>query len=163
MRIRPLDPQTDRAAVEGFFQEVADYIRLERGAGPDASVTDDYFSDAPPGIDPATSLHLGLFDGGMTGIAELSFGYPSAKDAYLGLLIIAPATRGSGAGAFFLRHLEREARGRGASHIYLGVLDANPRGRAFWEREGFTLALANRQVTIGGKTQLAHRLGKRLA
>jgi len=162
MLIRPLDPAADRAVVEGFFQEAADYTRLERDADPDASVTADYFTEAPPGIDPATSLRLGLFDGAMIGIAEMSFGYPTATDAYLGLLIIVPSARGSGAGKHLLRHLEALAVKRSATHIYLGVLDANPRGHAFWTREGFTMALPNRSVTIGGKTQLAHRLVKKL-
>ena len=44
----------------------------------------------------------------------------------------------------------------------MAVLDANPKGRAFWEREGFRLRLADREVTIGMKTQIAHRLGKDL-
>lgn len=119
-------------------------------------------TDAPPGIDPATSLHLGLFADTLIGIAELSFGYPTAADAYIGLMILAPAARGQGAGAALLRYLEAIARARGATHLYLGVLAANPRGQAFWNREGFTVILADRPVTIGHKTQLAHRLGKPL-
>lgn len=167
MPIRPLDPTRDRALVDAFFQSAADYIRLERDADPDAEVTEAFFTDAPPGCDPAISHRVGLFTDTLTGpnlegIAEMSFGFPAATDAYIGLMVIAAAARGSGAGQTLLRHLEATARAQGASHLYLGVLAANRRGHAFWTREGFTMALANRPVTIGQKTQLAHRLGKPL-
>ena len=61
-----------------------------------------------------------------------------------------------------LRRCEDIARSRGAREIFMAVLDANPMGRAFWVREGFRLRLADREVTIGTKTQIAHRLGKDL-
>lgn len=162
MLIRSLDPKSDRTLVTAFFLASADYVQLERGGPPDASVTDDYFTDAPPGCDPAESLRLGLFDPDFIGLAELSFGYPAPEDAYIGLLMIAPMSRGSGAGARLLHHLQDQARNRACALIHLGVLQANPRGRAFWEREGFTLSVPNRPVTIGQKTQIAHRLTKLL-
>ncbi len=92
----------------------------------------------------------------------MAFGYPTALDAFIGLMMIAPAARGKGAGRRLLRHLEQAARARGKQSLFVGVLCANPCGRAFWEREGFSLALANRPVTLGAKTQLAHRMGKSL-
>jgi GNAT superfamily N-acetyltransferase len=163
MTIRPLDPQTDRARVEAFFRASAGYIRLERGTDPGPEVTDEFFTDAPPGCDPAQSLRLGLFDGErLIALAEAGFGFPEPGDAFLGLMIVIPAARGTGAGRRFLRHIEAAARARGARALYLAVLDANPRGRAFWEREGFVLALANRPVTLGTKTQIAHRMVKGL-
>lgn len=163
MQIRPLDPIADRAPVDAFFAASVDYIRLERDETPGPEVTEEFFTEAPPGCDPAASHRIGLFAANrLIGLAELAFGYPTATDAFIGLMMIAPAARGTGAGAFLLRHLEAKARHRGARAICLAVLNVNPRGRAFWEREGFTLALANRPVTLGTKTQLAHRLGKPL-
>ncbi|MGB8815495.1 MAG: GNAT family N-acetyltransferase, partial [Paracoccaceae bacterium] len=107
MHIRALDPQADRALVTGFFIEVADYIRLERDADPDAQVTDEFFTDAPPGCDPAASHRLGLFAADrLIGIAEMAPGYPAASDAYLGLMLVSASTRGKGAGVTLLRHLE---------------------------------------------------------
>jgi len=163
MLIRPLHPTTDRALVERFFTAASDYIRLERDEDPGPDVTDEFFSDAPPGCDPATSHRLGLFQAdALVALAEMAVGYPEPTDAYLGLMIVHPDARGSGAGAILLTHLETLARAHPARRLFLAVLDANPRGRAFWERQGFTLAQANRPVTLGTKTQLAHRLVKPL-
>lgn len=163
MLIRPLDPVTDRARVDQFFRDAADYIRLERGTDPDAAVTDEYFTAHPPGIDPASSYRAGLFEGAtLAGLADLAFGYPEPTDAFLGLMMFTPAARGRGLGPAFLSHLEAEARRRAAPNLYIAVLDANPRAHAFWDRMGFTLALANRPVTLGQKTQMAHRMVKGL-
>ena len=161
MLIRPLDPVSDRTLVDGFFAGSADCIRLERGEDPGPAVTDEFFNDTPPGCDARANLRVGLLAGEqLMALADLAFGYPTPKDAYIGLMMVDPAARGSGAGVLMLRHLEQTARDRGFTGLYLGVLEANPRGRAFWEREGFTLALANRPITLGGITQMAHRLGK---
>ena len=162
MRIRPLDPVTDRARVEKFFATSADYIHLERGTDPDPTVSDEYFNDAPPGCDPTASLRLGLFDPDLIGLADLAFGYPTVTDAYIGLMMITPAQRGTGAGAVLLRHLEAAARARACTALYLGDLDANPKGRAFWQREGFMPTLAKSSITFGQMTHVAHRLGKPL-
>lgn len=161
--IRPLSATADRALVDAFFIRIADYIRVERGTDPDAAVTEEFFTDAPPGCDPARSHRLGLFDAGhLMALAEMAPGFPEPDAAYLGFLAVATQARGKGHGQTLLRHVETLARHGGARHLYLAVLEANPRGRAFWEREGFTLALAGRTVTLGGKTQVAHRLVKAL-
>jgi GNAT superfamily N-acetyltransferase len=162
MPIRKLDPITDRALVEDFFAASTDYILLERDTPPGAEVTEEYFTDTPPGCDLTKSLRLGLFESGLVGLAEMSFGFPDASAAYIGLLLITPIRRGTGAGPILLRHLETEARKRGATGLYLGVLETNPKGRAFWHREGFAATGKSGMVTLGRKTQLAHRLGKTL-
>jgi GNAT superfamily N-acetyltransferase len=164
--IRPLHPVADRATVAQLFADAADYITLERGeaASPAVTRTDEFFTDGPPGTDPAASLRLGLVgpSGRLLGLADLSFGYPSRGDAYLGLIILAPAARSGGLGQHFMAHIECAARARGAGHLYLAVLDANQRGRAFWRREGFTIRTSFRPVTLGQKTQFASRMGKAL-
>ena len=64
MQIRSLDPIADRALVDAFFVAIADYIEVERGEPPSPAVTDEFFTDTPPGCDPAASLRLGLFEPG---------------------------------------------------------------------------------------------------
>ena len=163
-RIRPLDALADREAVADLFRRSADYVELERGEGPTDALADEFFADAVPGAAPEDQLKLGLFAGGgrLLGLADMGFGYPEAGDAYLGLLQLDAAARGQGLGARFLRHLEAEARARGALRLFITVLHANPRGRAFWEREGFTVETETRMVTLGAKTQAATRMVKPL-
>ena len=97
--IRDLDPVTDLSAVAAVLQEAADYWLLAEGAAPGPTAAADFFTDGPPDVDRSLSQHLGLFvDGRLSGLAELSFGFPSAGDAYLGLMILAPRLRGGDAG-----------------------------------------------------------------
>jgi GNAT superfamily N-acetyltransferase len=161
--IRPLDPRSDAEAVLDLYRRAADYLDLESGRAPAMEVVEEYFADAPPGGDPATSLKLGFFEGGrLLGIVDLAFGYPRPQDAYLGLMILAPEARGRGLGPVFLRHVEAAARGRGATRLLLAVLDANPRARAFWEREGFGDARTCPPVPVGERTHVRIELRKSL-
>lgn len=161
--IRTLDPQTDGEAMLDLYRRTADYIDLESGRAPSRSLVEEFFADAPPGGDAATSLKLGLFEEGrLAGVADLAFGYPEPLDAYLGLLMLAPEARGQGLGRRFLRHAEDAARGRGATRLLLAVLEANLRGRAFWEREGFGSPKAYPAVPVGNRTHVRIRLEKGL-
>lgn len=157
--IRTLHPQADRAAVTDFLAEAADYWLLADGAAPGPRAAEELFTQCPPGCDPSASHRLGLFlDDRLSGLAELSFGFPAPGDAYLGLMILAPRLRGQGHGAAFLAHVETLARAADAPHLFLGVIEANPRGRAFWERHGFRPTGITRQ----DDRNLTHRLSKPL-
>jgi GNAT superfamily N-acetyltransferase len=135
--IRPLDPIADLNAVEGLYARAADYWLLADRRPPDRQKAAEFFTDTPPGCDPAASHRLGLFqDGTLVGVAELSFGFPLPEDAYLGLMLLDATRRGQGLGAVFLA--EVQARAAPCPRLYLAVLQANPRGRAFWQRHGFT-------------------------
>jgi GNAT superfamily N-acetyltransferase len=159
LTLRRLDPVADRASVADLALRVADYIRLETGEAPGPGWAGDFFADAPPGGGPADLLQLGLFRGArMAGAAAMSFGYPEPGDAYLGLMLIDAAERGAGLGRRLLAAVEAEARRRGASRLYLAVLEENPRGRAFWEREGFRPVLTKTDVAFGAKRHVVHRM-----
>jgi GNAT superfamily N-acetyltransferase len=137
MRIRELFP-SETALVAQFYREAPDYWLLAEGRCDPQAKAQDFFTDAPPNCDPAQSDRLGLFQSQrLSGVAELSYGFPEPSDAYLGLMLLGPWAQGAGHGAAFLRHAEGLARKRHAPRLYLAVLDANPRGRAFWLREGF--------------------------
>lgn len=161
--IRPLDSTTDAEAVLDLYRRAADYVAFESGREIGTVFVEEYFTDAPPGGDPATSLKLGHFEAGrLLGIADLAFGYPDEKDAYLGLMVLAVEARGRGVGRRFLRHLEEDARRRGAKRLLLAVLEGNARGRAFWEREGFGFPLTYPPARIGERTHVRVRLEKPL-
>ncbi|MFM2390479.1 MAG: hypothetical protein RLZZ437_2034 [Pseudomonadota bacterium] len=160
--IRQLNAQLDQAALRAFYGEASDYWILADRRPPDAAKAAAFFTDTPPGCDPAASQRLGLFPEGarMGGVAVLSFGFPSASDAYIDLMLLAPYLRGQGHGAEVVRDLESRARARGARGLYLAVLGANPRGWAFWEREGFRATGLSRIDPETG--HVLHRLGKAL-
>jgi GNAT superfamily N-acetyltransferase len=160
--IRPLT-RADDAAIWALLQASGDYIWLEREEVPLPYLVDEFFEDAPPGLAAADGYRAGLFTGGaLVALAEMSFGYPAAGDSYLGLMMVRSTARGSGAGAQLLAHMEQAAQARGAAQMFLAVLDANPRGRVFWERQGFGVTDHHGTVTLGRKTQGVKRFVKPL-
>lgn len=153
----------DLPAIADFLARAADYYIMAEGAAPGPTAAQDFFTDCPPGCDPAQSHHLGLFVGEtLSGLAELSFGFPDAGAAYLGLMILSPDIRGQGHGPRLLAHVETLARAAHAPALYLGVLQANARGRAFWDRQGFTPTGVSRVDTSNGLNHVIHRLVKPL-
>lgn len=145
MRIRELFP-SEAALVAQFYREAPDYWLLAEGRCDPQAKASDFFTDAPPNCDPAQSDRLGLFlNQRLSGVAEVSYGFPEGNDAYLGLMLLGPWAQGSGHGRTFLAQAEALARKRHASLLYLAVLDVNPRGRAFWLREGFRPTSLRRQ------------------
>jgi GNAT superfamily N-acetyltransferase len=160
MRIRELFP-SETALVAQFYREAPDYWLLAEGHLNATDKASDFFTDAPPNCDPAQSDRLGLFlQSRLSGVAEVSYGFPEPADAYLGLMLIGPWAQGAGHGKAFLAHAEALARKRHARHLFLAVLDANPRGRTFWLREGFTATGKRGRDKITG--HWLERLGKAL-
>jgi hypothetical protein len=100
LTLRALNPAFDLPAVRTFYGEASDYWLLADRRPPDAAKAAAFFTDAPPGCNPAVSHRLGLFpeNARMGGVAVLSFGFPEAFDAYIDLLLIAPYLRGQGHG-----------------------------------------------------------------
>jgi GNAT superfamily N-acetyltransferase len=150
MRIRELFP-TETSLVAQFYREAPEYWLLAEGRCDPAHQAQEFFTDAPPNCDPAESDRLGLFvDHRLSGVAEVSFGFPEANDAYLGLMLLGPWAQGQGHGRAFLAHAEALARKRHAARLNLAVLDVNPRGRSFWLREGFAPSGLRGQDKITG-------------
>jgi GNAT superfamily N-acetyltransferase len=163
MYIRPLDPVADLTHVVAFYRDAPDYWQMAEGRTPGIDYARNFFTDAPPGCDLAQSHRLGLFlDARLSGLAELSFGFPDPGDAYLGFMMLGDWARGFGLGTAFLNHVEDLARTQRAPTLFLAVLDANPRGRAFWLREGFHPTGKRGEMQMGDKFQGLERLSKDL-
>lgn len=138
MNIRDLHPATDLAAVHGFYRDAPDYWIMAEGAAPGVDKARAFFKDCPPECNPDQSRRLGMFlEGRLSGIAELSFGFPSKDDAYLGFMMLGPWARNAGFGSAFLAHVTDLARKASAPALYLAVLDVNQGGCRFWVRHGF--------------------------
>jgi ribosomal protein S18 acetylase RimI-like enzyme len=158
--IRTLAPETDTAAVRDLFARAADYVLLETGEPPGDAQTTHFFTSAPPGIDPTTSLRLGMFlpDGQLVAIADLAFGYPNPDDAYIGLLLIDPNHRGKRLGQQMLGHLFAAASARKAKRILIAVLQDNPKAQRFWQKMGFIEERRSEPTQMGSKTHVQIRM-----
>ncbi len=160
MLIRPLDKTSDLNAVVRFYADAPDFWELVDGQKPGATKAAAFFNDLPPNCDESSAHQLGLFLGDrLSGIGNLCFGFPEPRDAYIGLMMLGPWARNEGRGKVLLSQLENIAKRGGASNLYLAVWTINPKGRAFWEREGFS------PTGLSGKDEKgreAHRLVKRL-
>ena len=158
--IRDLNDPDDRPALRDFYNRAQDYIILETGLVPSEDTVDELFQNAPPGSDPADCIRLGLFDdlGLIQGVCEQSFGYPNPGSSYLGLLILSPDIRGSGYGPILFEHMKNTAIEKNCSEVFVAVLEPNTRGRAFWERMGFTYELSSDPITTGVATHVRNRL-----
>lgn len=155
MLIRDLDPVADLSKVYDFYQSAPDYWLLADGTAPGLAKARTFFADCPPGCDPARSRRLGLFlDDRLSGLAELSFGFPTPADVYLGFLMLGTWARGAGLGVTFLAHLEGIARKAGHKALYLAVIDKNAGGCRFWLREGF------RHTGVTGRNAQGHGLSR---
>lgn len=138
MNIVSLNANLDAERVGRLFEAAADYVLLEDGTPPSRATVTAFFEDRPPDV-PATNLHhIGLeHDGILVGIAGFLFGFPETNDCYIGLMLLAPQFRGFGFGSQAVQHIKTFAHKRGASRLLIAVLDENPKGRAFWESQGF--------------------------
>jgi hypothetical protein len=88
MRIRELFP-SETALVTQFYREAPDYWLLAEGRVDPVAKAQDFFTDAPPNCNPAESERLGMFvNQRLSGVAELSYGFPEPSDAYLGLMLL---------------------------------------------------------------------------
>lgn len=136
--IQDLQQGTDDQAIFDLMLRAADYSLLEHGRAPMAADVAAFFASCVPGGNLAEAVKLGFWqDGVLLGFIEMSFGYPEPNDAYIGLLMLDKAARGAGIGPQLLAKATRRAHAKGATRQLVAVLDANPRGRAFWQREGF--------------------------
>ena len=158
--IRDLSDPDDRPALRDFYDRAQDYIILETGLAPSDETSDELFQNAPPGGDPAEGIRLGLFDdqGLIRGVCEQSFGYPNPDSSYLGLLILSPELRGSGYGPILFERMKTTAIKKNCGELFVAVLAPNIRGRAFWERMGFTYELSSDPITTSVATHIRNRL-----
>ncbi|MEQ6202440.1 GNAT family N-acetyltransferase [Sulfitobacter sp. HNIBRBA2951] len=136
--IRSVDPARDADAVQDLCLRAADYITLETGAPPPPDYASKLLAEAPPALPPEDVLAFcAEQEGKLAAVVTCLRNFYQTREWYMGLLLVDPAARGAGLGARMAGHVFDLARAQGASCIRVAVLDANPRGRRFWQREGF--------------------------
>lgn len=72
-------------------------------------------------------------------------------------MLLDTAARGHGHGKTLLSHVENFARNVDSPRLYFAVLRANPRGQAFWAREGYVLTGFSRAADSKGLNHIITR------
>jgi GNAT superfamily N-acetyltransferase len=139
--VRPLDPDADRAGAARVIYASADYLTLVNGEPPNERDVAEFFTDVAPGRDVGEMLKLGIesADGRLVGVADVAPGYPGPDTWYIGLLLLEPSARGSGAGRRAFEWISTAARGQGARRILISVLEENAAALDFWRHLGFVV------------------------
>jgi len=135
--------------LSGEPTEMAELQRVLEGA----PVYADRVTGLPPGHSDAENLCMMLPDGksyddkfvygvyrgtGMVGCADLIRGYPNARTAHIGLLLIAEQYQRQGLGRRAYELLEQIVRAWGTCEkVRIGVVGTNEDVIPFWSRQGF--------------------------
>ncbi len=141
LALRPLArTPANIAAVQAVLDAAPTYARLTSGAPPAADAGASVFDALPPGRAYEDKLVLAVCRGeACIGVVDLIRGYPSPGTAMLGLLLIAEAHQGRGAGRSAYEQVEQLARRwPEVRRLRIGVVEANARVLPFWQRMGFT-------------------------
>ncbi len=88
---------------------------------------------------------------GLVAIADALRNYPHDGIWWLGLLLVAPGSRGHGLGRRLYAAFESWATAQGATELRLCVQAQNTRAHEFWQRLGF-VALRSQPLTLRGLT-----------
>ena len=91
MLIRSLVKDLDLDSVLTFYDQAPDYWELAEGQKPGPEQAISFCIDTSPNCDPNRSFRLELFfDDRLSGLVELSFGFPKIGDPYLGFMLLGP-------------------------------------------------------------------------
>jgi len=140
LTIRPLTREShdDRANVLRIFLESPAYTELVEGRSPSAEDVEDFFFGKPDAKDAADKSVFGFYVGPeMVGCADVIRAYPTDDCAWIGLLFFSEAHQHRGYGTAALALINAMVREWGYRRMQLAAISTNPRGLAFWQREGF--------------------------
>ncbi len=124
----------DVPAIASLFHECADYWHLVvgRAAGEEESAS--LLTERPPALALSNKFVFGLRIGGrLVAIADAFRDYPHDGIWWLGLLLIAPESRGRGLGRRLYAAFESWAAAQGARELRLCVQAQNTRAHEFWQ------------------------------
>ena len=164
IRLVELRQSKDAHIVHAVFDACRDYVELETGHPPTDETVAEFFEDHPPGTSRDAKLSLLVADrnGTPVGLVDILRGYPDPAAWYIGFLGIDRERRGEGFGKRALESIAAKARAAGADRLLLCVLSDNPRGQAFWQREGFVYRKTTPPWTAGSRTHIRQELVRQL-
>jgi len=152
--VRRLYPE-NASAVQTFFERCNDFNLLVDGEDVSPTSGQDIFLEVPTGRSLADKFLFGVFDQAeqLVGLLEGMWGYPQSGVCWIGLLLLAPASRGQGLGRQLMAAFEDFARAQGSQSLMLGVVEENACAYAFWGNLGFELVRQTEARCFGKKLQ----------
>jgi GNAT superfamily N-acetyltransferase len=149
----------DIPAVQTFWEDNPEYLLQVEGHAPRASEGADFVHDRdlPPGFS-CTRQHNYTYasaGGAVDGLGAMAIDLLAPGVWHLGLFVVATRLHGSGWATQAYEATEAWARAGCARWMRLGVVLANPRGHAFWRRQGYVELKRRPEVRIG---ELSHTL-----
>ncbi len=137
--LKRLSRDTDAEALQRILEAAPTYSMRISGALPLSTDAEAVFVALPPGVEFANKFVFGIYlKDKLIGFIDLIRGYPDARVAMLGLLILSEKFQAQGLGRRAYRLIEDVVRGwDGMSTIRIGVVESNAQVRSFWERCGF--------------------------
>lgn len=134
------------AELQELLERCTDFEVLVTGHPPDPHAAKDLLVEVPPDHALRDKSVVGIWtDDGLTAAIDLLRDFPEARVWYLGLLLIAPESRGAGLGERIVAALKPWIIAQGGRSLRLVVQDQNPAALRFWLRQGF--------VPVGTATQ----------
>lgn len=137
--VSPLD-QHDHDRLAALCRECTEFFELVEGMPGGAEVASNVLGPLPSNVTGGRKSVFGLERAGtLIGLLEILEGFPAPDIAYVGLLLLHPAARGTGLGTRVWAAVSPWLHTRGATTARVVVQHQNPSARRFWERQGFTV------------------------
>jgi GNAT superfamily N-acetyltransferase len=135
----------DGPALEAFAAQNPGYDILLSGAAPEPHLwVEEFMESQPPREFGWSAVHKLVAipqDGGpVAAVMDICEDMIAPGVGHVGLFQVAEALHGTGIAQELYEALEAWLAGRGSDAVRLGVLLANPRGRAFWVRNGYQVS-----------------------
>jgi GNAT superfamily N-acetyltransferase len=159
--------EADRADLMQFCLDNPDYDLLVAGeVSEPGGWAEDFLTELPPeAFHPGPTYKLVVrkpHDASIAAILDVTLGLIDPRVGHIGLFQVAQALHGTGLAPALYGALERWMAERGMEALRLGVLTTNPRGAAFWARQGYKPTRQRATEMGAGRTVLIDVLYKPL-
>lgn len=144
--------------LQTLLERCADYNLIVEGEDVSATAAQELFQDAPPGRALDDKFIYGIFKrpGNLIGVLEGMRNYPEENIWWIGLLVLAPETRGCGIGRKVVQNFFEYVRSQPGKAVMLGVVEENESGYHFWQQMGFKLVRQTEPRPFGRKMQTVY-------
>lgn len=131
--------RTDLALIRVFNEQCSDFFMMQNGAQPAEKDAVEIFEAVPSGRRVEDKLPIGVFefDGRLLGLIDALGNYRMEFDWWIGLMLLAPASRNAGLGSKIHGAFENYAVTCGAKRLGLAVLEENCGAHRFWSKLGY--------------------------